>query len=211
MLRDNISLDLLRNSCWQEPIIRTFIKISTSANGRFIFYMKYILTIAIAFFCCTIIRAQKMPVVQSPVFKKDSFYITKYGAKADGIILNTKSINDAIDACNKKGGGIVVVPAGLWLTGPIVIKTGVNLHLQKGSLLLFTTDFNQYPLVKGNWEGIPQMRAQSPLSANDATNIAITGTGIIDGNGDAWRMVKKRQAQRNPMEKIGGFWGHIKR
>jgi polygalacturonase len=67
----------------------------------------------------------------------------------------------------------------------------VNLHLQKNALLQFTHDFSQYPLVAGNWEGLEQMRNQSPLSATNATNIAITGSGIIDGNGDAWRMVKK--------------------
>lgn len=130
-------------------------------------------------------------VVKQPTFKKDSFNIAKYGAKADGLTLNTKSINAAIDACNKKGGGVVVVPGGLWITGPIVLKSNVNLHLQKGALLQFTKDFDQYALVEANWEGQPQMRNESPLSASNATNIAITGFGIIDGDGDAWRMVKK--------------------
>ena len=58
-------------------------------------------------------------------------------------------------------------------------------------MLLFTSNQNEYPLIKGNWEGIPQMRNQSPVSATGATNIAITGNGIIDGNGDNWRAVKK--------------------
>src|SRR6187551_1490896 len=131
----------------------------------------------------------KLPVVDLPTFKKDTFNIIKYGAKPDGLSLNTKSINAAILECNKKGGGVVLVPAGLWLTGPIEIKTNVNLHLQKNALLQFTTDFDQYPLVKGNWEGLPQMRNQSPISASNVENVAITGKGIIDGNGDAWRMV----------------------
>ncbi len=89
--------------------------------------------------------------------------------------MNTKAINAAIDACNKKGGGVVVVPSGLWLTGPVVLKSNVNLHLKKGALLQFTKDFNQYQLVEGNWEGLPQMRNQSPASATNATNIGITG------------------------------------
>src|SRR5688500_7835792 len=88
----------------------------------------------------------KKPQVLSTSFKKDSFHITRYGAKADGITLNTKSINDAIDACNKKGGGIVVIPAGLWLTGPIVLKSNVNLHLKRNAILQFTKDFSQYAL-----------------------------------------------------------------
>jgi polygalacturonase len=134
---------------------------------------------------------QTMPQVLQPTFKKDSFNIVKYGAKSDGVFLNTTAINNAINDCNKKGGGIVVIPAGFWLTGPIVLKSNVNLHLQKNALLQFSSDFNQYPLVEGNWEGAPQMRNQSPISATKATNIAITGFGIVDGNGDAWRMVKK--------------------
>src|SRR5689334_18296689 len=60
--------------------------------------------------------------ITAPVFKKDVFNIVKFGAKKDGIILNTKAINDAIIACNKNGGGTVLVPEGLWLTGPIVLK-----------------------------------------------------------------------------------------
>jgi polygalacturonase len=148
--------------------------------------------------------AQKnpLPVVKQTSFKKDTFNIIKFGAKADGITLNTKSINAAIDACNKKGGGVVLIPAGFWLTGPVVLKSNVNLHLQKSALLQFSRDFNEYSLVEGNWEGVPQMRNQSPVSATNATNIAITGLGIIDGNGDAWRAVKKSKMNDSQWKKI---------
>jgi len=142
------------------------------------------------------------PVVQLPLFKKDSFLITNFGAKADGITLNTASINNAIKACHQKGGGVVVIPSGLWLTGPIEIKSNVNLHLKKNALLQFTADKAEYPLVKGNWEGLPQMRNQSPLWATNASNIAITGHGIIDGNGDAWRMVKKDKLTETNWKKL---------
>ncbi|MEO6406858.1 MAG: glycoside hydrolase family 28 protein [Ferruginibacter sp.] len=133
----------------------------------------------------------KVPQVKTVAFKKDSFNIISYGAKADGIALNTVFINKAIDECNKKGGGVVVIPTGLWITGPLVLKSNVNLHLQRNAVLQFTTDLAQYKLVESNWEGYPSARNQSPISATNATNIAITGYGIIDGNGDAWRMVKK--------------------
>lgn len=135
--------------------------------------------------------AGKLPVIQGPKFKKDTVSIVKWGAKPGGVELNTTAINNAITATNKKGGGVVLIPAGLWLTGPVVLKSNVNLHLAKGATLLFTKDFNQYPLVEGNYEGLPQMRNQSPISANGATNIGITGSGIIDGNGGAWRMVNR--------------------
>jgi polygalacturonase len=144
----------------------------------------------------------KLPVVKKTSFRKDTVSILRFGARPDGITLNTQSINNAIDATSKKGGGVVVVPAGLWLTGPVVLKSNVNLHLQMNALLQFTRDFSQYPLVEGNWEGLPQMRNQSPISATGATNIAITGLGIIDGAGDAWRMVKKDKLTETHWKKL---------
>jgi polygalacturonase len=144
----------------------------------------------------------KMPVVVSPKFKKDTINISRLGAIPDGYTLNTKSINSAIESLHKKGGGVVLIPAGLWLTGPITLKSNINLHLATGSTLLFTKDFDQYPLVEGNWEGLPQMRNQSPISATGATNIAITGKGIIDGNGDAWRQVKKDKLTESQWKKL---------
>ncbi|MDQ6756768.1 MAG: glycoside hydrolase family 28 protein, partial [Bacteroidota bacterium] len=156
--------------------------------------------ISVSFFALS--AQTKLPAVHLPSFKKDTFNIIKYGAKADGIFLNTKSINAAISDCNKKGGGVVVVPPGFWLTGPVEIKSNVNLHLQKNAVLQFTKDFDQYPLVEGNWEGVPQMRNQSPLSANNAENIAVTGFGIVDGNGDAWRMVRKDKLNETQWKKL---------
>lgn len=151
----------------------------------------------------------KLPVVTVPKFKKDTTSIARYGAIPDGHTLSTKSIQSAIDNANKKGGGVVLVPAGLWLTGPIVLKNNVNLHLASGATLLFTKDFDQYPLVQANWEGLPQMRNQSPISARDATNIAITGKGIIDGNGDVWRMVKKDKLTESQWKKLVASGGIV--
>jgi polygalacturonase len=151
---------------------------------------------------------KKLPVVTTPKFKKDTLSIVKYGAIADGYTLNTKSINTSIDAMSKRGGGVVLVPPGLWLTGPVVLKNNINLHLAAGATLLFTADKSQYPLVAANWEGLPQMRNQSPISATGASKIAITGKGIIDGNGDAWRAVKKdklTETQWNKLVASGGI------
>ncbi|MGK2862231.1 MAG: glycoside hydrolase family 28 protein [Chitinophagaceae bacterium] len=145
---------------------------------------------------------KKLPVVLAPKFKKDTLSVIKYGAVADGYTLNSKSINRAIDALSKKGGGIVLIPSGLWLTGPVVLKSNINLHLAAGATLLFTSDKNQYPLVAANWEGLSQMRNQSLISATGATNIAITGKGIIDGNGDAWRAVKKDKLTESQWKKL---------
>jgi len=147
-------------------------------------------------------QKEKLPVIKSPVFKKDTLSIKKYGAVSDGNTLNTKSINATINALSKKGGGVVLIPSGLWLTGPVVLKSNINLHLTAGATLLFTSDKKEYPLVEANWEGLPQMRNQSPISATNASNIAITGKGIIDGNGDGWRMVKKDKLNETQWKKL---------
>lgn len=151
----------------------------------------------------------KLPVIIAPKFKKDTISIVKYGAVPDGYTLNSKSINTAIETLSKKGGGVVLVPAGLWLTGPVVLKNNINLHLALGATLLFTEDQNEYPLVKGNWEGIPQMRNQSPISATGASNIGITGKGIIDGNGDGWRAVKSDKLTASQWKKLVASGGVV--
>ena len=150
----------------------------------------------------------KLPEVKAPSFKKDSVSILKYGAVGDGYTLNSKCFNTAIEELSKKGGGVVVVPAGHWYTGPIVLKNNINLYLAPGAFILFTRDKDQYPLVQANWEGQQQMRCQSPISAENQTNIAITGKGIIDANGDIWRSVKKdklNESQWKALVNSGGI------
>jgi len=132
-----------------------------------------------------------LPVINKPVFKKDTFNIVKYRAVADGIYLNTDAINNAISDCSKKGGGVVLIPAGLWLSGPIYLKSGVNLHLKQGAFLVFTTDKSKYKIVEGDYEGKSAARNESPINGKNLQNIAITGKGIIDANGDVWRAVSQ--------------------
>ncbi len=162
---------------------------------------RLILNLIILFPLAVIAQDWKLPVITSPKFKKDTVSIVKAGAVPDGHTLNTRAINNSIMAMSKKGGGVVLVPKGLWLTGPVVLQSNVNLHLATGSTLLFTNDKSQYPLIEANWEGLPQMRNQSPISATGARNIAITGKGIIDGNGDAWRAVKKDKLTESQWKK----------
>lgn len=152
----------------------------------------------------------ELPVIYEPHFRKDTFTIASFGAKADGITLNSTAINEAITACNNKGGGVVLVPPGLWLTGPIVLKSNVNLHLSKNAVLQFTTDFDQYPLISTTYEGLAAVRCQPPVSASNQENIAVTGSGILDGGGDAWRMVKKAKLTATQWENLvasGGLVG----
>lgn len=132
-----------------------------------------------------------MPKVQIPTFPSSSVNITEFGAKGDGQQLNTEAIAQAIDQVAAAGGGKVVIPRGIWLTGPIVFKSNINLHLEAGALLIFSDDKSLYPLVETSFEGLDTYRLQSPISGKNLENIAITGKGIIDGQGDAWRPVKK--------------------
>jgi len=137
--------------------------------------------------------AYELPLTYRPVFRKDTFNIVRYGAKADGLTVNTKAINQAIELCNAAGGGTVFVPKGLWVTGPIVLKNNVNLHLEKGALLQFSKNYDDYPIVLTTWEGQDSYRCQAPIWGVDLENIAITGEGVLDGGGDVWRAIKKEK------------------
>lgn len=132
-----------------------------------------------------------MPKVAEPQFPDYSVAITDFGAKQGGLIKNTEAIAAAITDVHNKGGGKVIIPRGIWLTGPIELKSNINLHLESGALLLFSRDFDDYKLVRTSFEGLNTVRNQSPISATEVENIAITGKGTIDGNGDVWRPVKK--------------------
>lgn len=131
------------------------------------------------------------PSVPLPQFRADTCLVTDFGAAPGLYALQTVSLQKAIDHCNEKGGGVVLIPEGVWTSGPLQLRSNVNLHLTRNALLQFTTDFEQYPLVETGWEGLRQMRRHSPIRAEGQHNIAITGDGVIDGNGDAWRFVKK--------------------
>ncbi|RBQ05750.1 glycoside hydrolase family 28 protein [Pedobacter miscanthi] len=155
-------------------------------------------------------QKQSLPVIQQVKFKKDTTSIVSFGAKGDGITLNTQSINKTIASVSQKGGGVVLIPSGLWLTGPIELKSNVNLHIKRDAILQFTADFSQYKLVQGNWEGQPAWRNQSPISAINLENIAITGSGIIDGNGGAWRMVKKDKLTETQWKNLVASGGVVK-
>ncbi|GAC1370938.1 MAG: hypothetical protein NVSMB30_10040 [Hymenobacter sp.] len=145
--------------------------------------------------------AADLPVVLAPVFKKDTFNLARYGAVADGQTLNTDAFRQAIEAC-AVAGGTVLVPRGLWLTGPIVLKSNVNLHMSPGALVQFTTDRRQYPLLKTTWEGEEAIRSQAPISGTDLTNVAITGPGTFDGAGEAWRPVKKSKLNDSQWQQL---------
>jgi len=133
----------------------------------------------------------KMDKVEQPSFKDYTVTIRDFGAKDDGLTSNTKAIAKAIASVVSKGGGTVIIPEGLWLTGPIELKSNVRLYTEKGAVVLFTKDYNEYPMINTSFEGQKSWRTMSPIYAKDADHIAITGYGLFNGNGEAWRPVKK--------------------
>jgi len=134
-----------------------------------------------------------MPSITLPRIPDYLVDITSFGAKGDGQTLNTTAFSDAIESCSRKGGGHVIVPAGLWLTGPILLKSYIDLHLEEGACILFSKNIADYPVVTSQYEGLPTFRRRSPISGVDLENVSITGAGIIDGSGQAWRPVKKEK------------------
>lgn len=150
----------------------------------------------------------EMPVIDRPVVPDREVSLTDFGAVSDGKTLNTEAFAKAIDALASKGGGTLHVPSGVWLTGPITFKSNINLHLDGGALIFFSPDRSLYPVVFTVYEGYEAYRAISPINGENLENIAITGDGVIDGNGDAWRAVKRDKMtpeQWKNLVKSGGF------
>ena len=172
--------------------------------------MKRLIFVLFLVFVSILIQAQKQPnfKVLATSFKRDTVNIIRFGAIPDGRSINTIAINNAIQFISSKGGGVVMIPSGAWMTGPIVLKSNVNLHLLKGALIIFTSDFAQYPLVVSSFEGSAAARCQAPITAENEENIAITGAGIMNGNGLYWRPIKKEKLTesewKNHLQNFGG-------
>ncbi len=109
--------------------------------------------------------------------------ITDFGGVNDGVTLNTEAFAKAMAHLASKGGGRLVVPEGIRYTGPIAFENNVELHLERGALVLFSENLADYPAVASDWEGLTTHRATSPLSARGKHDIAITGDGTFNGNG----------------------------
>lgn len=139
---------------------------------------------------------------QQPVFPARRWNVLDYGARGDSRQMNTGAFRAAIEACHAAGGGHVDIPAGCYRTGPIHLLSNVDLHLAQGAYVLFSRDYQDYPLMMSYYEGYPSIRCTSPLWATDAENIAVTGHGILDGSGDAWWYVRR-------WEQTDEMWNYI--
>ena len=117
-----------------------------------------------------------------PAIPDNSVSLTMFGGVPDGVTDNTEAFAKAVAALAKQGGGHLVVPAGIWLTGPITLKDHIDLHLEKNALILLTPDRAAH---------LKDGKAQPGINASKRMDISITGEGIIDGNGEWWRGVKR--------------------
>ncbi|RKD90912.1 glycoside hydrolase family 28 protein [Mangrovibacterium diazotrophicum] len=131
----------------------------------------------------------KMPAVTIPDFTNcKKFLITDFGALKGDKDKTSAAIAAAIDEANKAGGGIVVIPEGEWLTGQLHFKSNVNLHLEKGAVLLFNDDPKDYlPPVHTSWEGLECYNYSPLVYAYECKNVAITGEGELKAKMDFWR------------------------
>lgn len=148
----------------------------------------------------------EMPVVTVPEFPNQSFLIEKYGAVGDGQTLNTDAFEKTIAACVEAGGGKVVVTPGVWLTGPIQLKSNINLEVQQGAIILFTKDRTQYPIIRAS-KTSTNFQPASPIYGYDLKNVAITGEGVIDGGGESWRPVKKSKTTESQWKALRASGG----
>ena len=164
------------------------------------------------------------PEIIPPTFPNYSINIKNFNVIGDGKTLCTEAFSKAIENLYSHGGGKLIIPSGIWLTGPIELKSNINLHLEIGAIIQFSGEEKHYPIIETSFEGLNTKRCQSPLSAKNSINIAITGNGVIDGNGQFWRPIKKEKIINLQWEEIikrnngivinGNYWvpneGYIK-
>ena len=133
------------------------------------------------------------------------FNVTNFGAASDGLVSTTPAFQKALEACEKAGGGTVYVPAGTYLTGPIQLKSNMNLFLDAGAEIMFSNDLAEYDVVDSRWEGVRRQVYMSCVYAEHAENVSVTGHGTLNGCGAFWWKLHRDKALDFPRPKLISF------
>ena len=148
----------------------------------------------------------EMPALTPPVFPARTFPVTDFGARADGSLC-TEAFRRAIAACAAAGGGHVVVPTGVWTTGAVHLRSGVDLHLEEGAVLDFSDNPADYlPAVPSTWEGVECLGYSPLVYAYGCTNVAVTGPGTLCPRMGFWRKWFDRGEQGDAVMKVLYRW-----
>jgi polygalacturonase len=146
--------------------------------------------------------------IRAPTFPDLDFPVTDFGAVAGGTTDSTGAFRAAVEACARAGGGRVVVPPGVFLTGPIHLRSNVNLHVSEGATIRFSRAPAAYlPVVRTRWEGVELMGLSPLVYAYEQHDIAITGKGTLDGQADAehwwpWKKNDHPQSQKPDRDRL---------
>ena len=156
-----------------------FVAIAIAANAGD--YAKYYENLPVA-----------MTEPDAPTIPDYAVSIADFGAKGDGVTDNTEAFRKAVSHLDKKGGGHLNVPAGIYLTGLIRLKSHIDLHLERNALILASPERSSF-IKTDEKTGKKDAKATPAITASKATDISITGEGIIDGNGKWWRAAKREK------------------
>jgi polygalacturonase len=145
--------------------------------------------------------------VTVPQFKRLEVLLSDCGAISGKLDIetgrhNARVINNKVKELSENGGGTIVIPKGIWASAPIRLLSDVSIRIESQGLLKFIKSKEDYPLIITNYEGQPCIRTVSPITAENAVNVAITGMGIVDGSGDEWRPVKKFKVTDKQWEQL---------
>jgi polygalacturonase len=133
------------------------------------------------------------------------FNVREFGAVGDGLTLDSRALQAAIDSCAQRGGGTVYLPAGRYLSGSLFLRNDITLHLDSGAVILGSENPADYPVVHARWEGKHQDTHAPLIAGQNLKNIAVTGRGTIDGRGGIWWKAKKDNTLAHPRPRLISF------
>jgi polygalacturonase len=140
-----------------------------------------------------------------PASPTSVFNVREHGAAGDGQTLDSGALQTLIDFCAERGGGTVYLPAGQYLTGSLVLRSNMTLHLDAGAVILGSVNPEDYPVIHSRWEGMHQDTYAPLIGGSHLQNIAVIGRGTIDGRGAVWWKAKEEKTLAHPRPRLISF------